>query len=91
MTPLRCRSCPETEPPPCGLARNDDCDRQPAVFTGILTGADDRTVQINITWIYGSTEQLALRYAWRDYPNMPLTSGSPYDLPAPPFQISLQQ
>ena len=49
------------------------------------TGADDRTVQLNITWIYGSTEQLALRYAWRDYPNMPLTSGSPYDLPAPPF------
>jgi hypothetical protein len=32
-------------------------------------------------------------YAWRDYRNIPLTSpltnGAPFDLPAPPFRMSL--
>ena len=65
----------------------NDCDRQPAALTGVR--ADDAfTVQLNITWIYGSTP-LSLRYAWKDYPNMPLTNGAPYDLPAPPFRIAL--
>jgi hypothetical protein len=64
-----------------------ECDFQPAVFTGILD-SDARTVQLNVTWVY-SEAPLALRYAWRDYPNMPLTNGAPFDLPAPPFRMSL--
>ena len=60
---------------------------EPAVFTGILD-SDARTVQLNVTWVY-SEAPLALRYAWRDYPNMPLTNGAPFDLPAPPFRMSL--
>ena len=62
-------------------------DRQIATLTGIR--ADDaRTVQLNVTWVF-ETVPSALRYAWRDYPNMPLTNSPPYSFPAPPFRIAL--
>ena len=66
---------------------SNDGDRQIAAFTGVL--ADTFTVQLNVTWTFES-EPVALRYAWKDYPNMPLTNSPPYSLPAPPFRIALQ-
>jgi hypothetical protein len=45
-------------------------------------------LQLNTTWTFGNEPPAFLRYAFSDYPNMPLYNAA--GLPTPPFVIKIQ-
>lgn len=52
-----------------------------------ITGVSGRTLQLNLTWVWGSTPPAVLQYAMRDYPVMPFYNSA--GLPTPPFTIPI--
>mmetsp|Transcript_16983 Transcript_16983/g.36807 ORF Transcript_16983/g.36807 Transcript_16983/m.36807 type:complete len:386 (+) Transcript_16983:291-1448(+) len=58
---------------------------QPVELTGAL--ADDMTLQLNVTWVWGSTPPTVLQYALSDYPTMRIYNQ--FDQPAMPFQATI--
>jgi len=59
---------------------------QPVTLTGIRTD-DPYTIQLNVTWTYGTPGPKTIYYGWNDYPTMFLYNN--YDLPVPPFNITI--
>lgn len=59
---------------------------QPVGLTG-LSASDPTMLQLNATIVAGPLEHGVLRYAWRDYPSMPLTNS--FGQPAPAFNVSV--
>ena len=61
---------------------------QRAEITGVRDGG--RTFQLNTTWTYAGTKgtpPAVLRYAYSDYPNMPLYNAA--GLPVAPFTVNI--